>query len=48
MNRLNIGSPWVESVLVTRKREVDGKFLPPVHTNGRNLESNCYEPMAIL
>jgi hypothetical protein len=27
MNRLNIGSPWVKSVFVTRERETDGVLL---------------------
>jgi len=37
MNRLNIGSPWVKWVLVTRASARPMEFTyPPVHTNGRS------------
>jgi len=49
MNRFNIGSPRVKSVLVTRASARPMEFCyPPVHTNGPKLKSDCYEPMAVL
>ena len=49
MNRLNIGSPWVESLFVTRAGARPMEFCyPSVHTNGPKLGSDCDEPMTVL
>src|SRR5438552_15656512 len=48
MNRLNIGSPWVESLFVTRAGARPMEFCyPPAHTNGPKLGSDCDEPMTV-